>query len=162
MTFRWTKLYRIYDLEKFAGNDTNIPNDPFRYSFTKKNGTIVSTDSKENFFREKHKVFLGWHSDDLKNAFPFFIQFNTLEEAIYHFNLEIHPVHKDKITGTKFALHDNCTLKMTIEFKNKEEWKKFVDRNHDPKDPITHGMKVYKKFCEYDKDYLGEKDPVLL
>ena len=50
---------------------------------------------------------------------------------------------------------------MTIEFTSKEGWEKFVDCNHDPLGPIAHGMKTYKKFSEYDKDYPGEKDPVL-
>ena len=160
MSFKWTKLYRTYDVEKFTGLDNNTPDDPHRYSFKKKNGVTVNTNSKENFLSESHKDFLGWHSDDLRAAFPF-ITFNTLEEAKSRFNLEPHPVHKDKIVGTKFALHDNCTLKMTIEFKSMEEWKKFVDRNHDPQDPIAHGMKQYQKFCEYDKDYPGDKDPIL-
>lgn len=159
MSFKWTKLYRKYDVEKFTGLDNNIPNDPKRYSFKKKNGVTVNTDSKENFLSESHKDFLGWYSDDLRAAFPF-VKFNTLEEAKNYFNLEPHPIHKDKIIGTKFALHDNYTLKMTIEFKSKEEWQKFVDRNHDPRDPITHGMKEYKNFCEYDKEYPGEKDPI--
>jgi len=159
MSFKWTKLYRTYNVEKFTGLDNNIPDDPYRYSFKKKDGTTINTDNKENFIRENHKDFLGWHSDDLRAAFPF-IKFNTLEEAKNHFNLEPHPIHKDKIVGTKFALYDNCTIKMTIEFKSKEEWQKFVDHNHDPKAPITHGMKEFKKFCEYDRDYPGEKDPI--
>lgn len=160
MSFKWTKLYRIYNLKKFTGLDSGVANDPCRYSFKKNDGTFVSTDDKENFFDEHHKDFLGWHSDDMRAAFPFEI-FYTLEEAKSRFNLEPHPIHQDKIVGTKFALYDKCTLKMTIEFKNRQEWQKFVDRNHDPRDPIAHGMKEYKKFCEYDKDYAGEKDPIL-
>ena len=36
MSFKWTKLYRAYDVEKFTGLDNNIPDDPNRYSFKKK------------------------------------------------------------------------------------------------------------------------------
>jgi len=160
MSFKWTKLYRTYDLEKFNGVDSNIPNDPHRYSFKKKDGTTILTDKKENFLRENHKDFLGWHSDDMRAAFSF-ITFKTLEEAKNYFNLEPHPLHKDKIVITKFAFYDSCTLKMTIEFKSKEEWKRFVDRNQDPQDPIAHGMKIYGPCIEYDVDYNGEKDHIL-
>jgi len=160
MSFRWTKLYRVYDVKKFTGVDNDISNDTHRYCLKKKDGTIIYTNDKEKFLRENSKEFLGWHSDDMREAFPF-KTFYTLEEAKSYFNLEPHPVHKDKIVGTKFALYDNCTLKMTIEFKSMEEWQKFVDRNHDPQDTIAHGMKIYGPYMEYDKDYPGEKDPIL-
>jgi hypothetical protein len=160
MSFRWTKLYRTYDVEKFTGVDNTISNHPQRYSFKKKDGTIIYTGNKEKFFHEGTTEFLRWHSDDMRAAF-FFKTFDTLEEAKLYFSLEPHPIHKDKIIGTKFALHDKCTLKMTIEFKSKEEWKRFVDRNHDPLDPIAHGMKIYGPRVEYDIDYHGEKDPIL-
>ena len=160
MSFKWTKLYRTYDVEKFTGVDSNIPDDSHRYSFKKKDGTTIYTDYKENFLRENYKDFLGWHSDNLRAAFPF-KTFNTLEEAKSYFNLEPHPIHKDKIIGAKFSLYDECTLKMTIEFKSEESFQKFCDRNKDFLDPIAHGMKIYGPCMEYDKDYNGNLNHVL-
>ncbi len=157
MSFKWTKLFRSYDLDQFTGLDNGVPDDPARYTFEKKDGTITATNDKAKFITEGSKQFLGYHSDDMKTAFPF-KTFDTLEGAKNHFNLEPHPVHTDRIIGTKVALHDKCTMKITLEFNSNQAWKDFVEVNHDPQNPITHGMKEYNISFEYDKDYPGGSD----
>ena len=157
MSFKWTKLFRSYDLSQFTGSDNGAPNDPARYTFEKKDGTTTATNDKAKFITEGSEHFLGYHSDDMRTAFPF-KTFNTLEEAKNHFNLEPHPAHTDRIISTKVALHDKCTIKITLEFTSNQTWKDFVDVNHDPQNPITHGMKQFNISFEYDKDYPGGSD----
>ena len=45
---------------------------------------------------------------------------------------------------------------MTIEFNERQSWEDFVQINHDPVKPITHGMKAFAIRFEYDKDHPGE------
>ena len=157
MSFKWTKLFRSYDLEQFTGTDNGLEGHADRYTFERKDGTTVTANNKEKFVLENHASFLGYHSDDMRTAFPF-KTFNTLEEAKNHFNLEPHPAHTDRIISTKVALHDKCTMKITLEFNSNQAWKDFVEVNHDPQNPITHGMKEYNISFEYDKDYPGGSD----
>jgi len=157
MSFKWTKLFRSYDLEQFTGTDNGLEGHADRYTFERKDGTTVTADNKEKFVLENHASFLGYHSDDMRSAFPFHT-FDNLQEAKDHFNLVPHPVHSDRVVGTKFALHDNRTIKMTIEFHSNQAWKDFVEFNHQAENPITHGMKQFKIVFEYDKDYPGGSD----
>ena len=159
MSFKWTKLFRSYDLNSFTGLDSQIPNDQYRYAFKKRNGVTIYTNDKSNFLKENSNEFLGWHSEDIRKAFSF-VKFSNLEQAKSYFNLEPHPVHNEKVIGYKFALHDEYTLKMTIEFKSIADWKKFYIRNNDSHDPISHGMKTYGLCVEYDKDHPGNNDHV--
>lgn len=155
MTFKWTKHFRAYDLDSFTGSDNSIPGHPQRYKFTKGNGDTVATNAKENFMQESGSSassFLGWHSDDMRAAFGF-RKFADLASAQNYFALVPHGIHAERIIETNFGLVGDDTLKMTITFKSKEEWQKFVEINHDGIKPITHGMEHFKVGLEYDKDY---------
>ena len=152
MTFKWTKHFRAYDLDRFTGSDNSIPGHPQRYKFIKGNGDTVITDENENFIQESRPSFLGWHSDDMRAAFGF-RKFAGLASAQNYFGLVPHSTHTERIIETKFGLVGDDTLKMTITFKSKEEWQKFVETNHDGVNPITHGMEHFKVGLEYDKDY---------
>tara|TARA_Y100000748_G_scaffold106430_1_gene88931 strand:- start:1107 stop:1607 length:501 start_codon:yes stop_codon:yes gene_type:complete len=154
MSFTWTKLFRSYDIDKFTGTDSGVDGDPNRYSYVKQDGTRTITDQREKFMMESEPSFLGYHTNDMRSAFPF-RKFEDLEQAKTHFNLEPHPVHSDRVMGVRFALHDEHSLKMTIEFYNKQDWQSFVEVNHDGQEPITHGMKQFQVNWEYDKDYPG-------
>ena len=154
MTFKWTKHFRSYDTSRFTGTNSGIVGHPHRYGFTKKNGTTVTAEDPEKFLWEGDPCFLGWHSDDMRSAFPF-RKFRTLQEAKEHFNLEPNPVHNARIVSTNFALHNDNTIKMTIEFHERQSWKDFVQVNHDTEEPITHGMKQFRVGVEYDKDHPG-------
>ena len=154
MNFKWTKLFRSYDLTTFSGSDSQIINAQNRYAFKKVNGVTIYTNNKENFLKENSKEFLGWHSEDMRKAFSFY-KFSNLTQAKNHFKLEPHPVHNEKIINYNFHLHDQCTLKMTLEFKSTKDWKKFNERNNDPQNPIPHGLKTYGLCFEYDKDHPG-------
>jgi len=154
MSFTWTKLFRSYDTDRFTGSDNGVDGDPNRYSFIKQDGTEVTSDQIEKFLMESDPSFLGYHTNDLRSAFPF-NKFVNLEQAKEHFNLEPHPVHSDKVIGFRFAMHDEHTLKMTIEFHDKQAWQSFVEVNHHDEKPITHGMKEFKINFEYDKEYPG-------
>ena len=152
MSFTWTKVYRSYDTDKFTGFDSGVDGDPNRYSFTKEDGTKVTTDNVQKFLFESDPSFLGYHTNDMRAAFPF-TEFNDLQEAKVHFNLMPHPVHVDRVKGTSFELRDKHSIKMTIQFPSKQVWQEFVEINHDATNPITHGMKEFKSNFEYDKDY---------
>ena len=86
MSFTWTKLFRSYDIDKFTGTDTGVDGDPNRYSYVKQDGTRAITDQREKFMMESERSFLGYHTNDMRSAFPF-RKFEDLEQAKTHFKL---------------------------------------------------------------------------
>ena len=142
------KIFRRHNINQFTGIDSGVPG-VGRYQYTKSNGEVVTCGDLSQFMNEDNKAnFLGWHTKDMRGAFPF-CKYETVEQALDDFGFEWHESVSHLVSKTQYSLIDPNSLKCTAHFKSDLEYNIFnrlVEQN-----ALAHGYKEYKLGIFYER-----------